>query len=75
MAIGRDGHRLSALAGCIARAAEFALMEREARAITDHQRAVVERDFEAVCDEAGLSAVDRQLLRRGSVLHPFALGG
>lgn len=75
MAIGRDGYRLSSLAGCIARAAEFALTESEARAITDHQRAVVERDFEAVCDEARLSAVDQQLLRRGSVLHPFALGG
>lgn len=48
MAIGRDGHRLSSLAGCIARAAEFALTESEARAIADHQRAVVERDFGAV---------------------------
>lgn len=75
MAIGRDGYRLGSLAGCIARAAEFALTEREARAITNHQRSVVERDFEAVCDEAGLSAVDRQLLRRGSMLHPFVLGG
>lgn len=73
MMIGRDGYRFSNLRGCVDRATDYGLTSSEARAIVDHQVAVVERDWDEVCDLAGLTEVDRQLLRQRGVLHPYAL--
>ncbi len=75
MAIGDDGYRMSQVAGCVARASTYHLSEQEAREIVDAQIDVIETQWEDVCDRAGLSEVDRALLRRGAFLTPYALEG
>lgn len=75
MAIGRDGFRLSRVADCIARAATYQLSERQAREIADRQIETIEKDWDEVCDLAGLSEVDRRLFRGGAFLTPYALEG
>lgn len=54
MAIGPDGYRLSQLAGCVERSAHYLLDPDEARAIIDHQLAVIRRDWAEVTDDARL---------------------
>jgi serine/threonine-protein kinase HipA len=75
MAIGPDGFQMSQVAGCVDAAATYLLAPDEAREIVDHQRAVIEREWDDVCDAAGLSTVDRRLLWNTAVLNPDALEG
>ena len=75
MAIGRDGYRLSQVAGCVERASTYLLTEAEAREIVDRQIETIETAWEDVCDLAGLSEVDRELLRRGAFLTRYSLEG
>lgn len=75
MAIGRDGWRMSQLAGCVERASTYRLSERDARAIVDHQLDVIETQWEDVCDAASLSTVDRAYFWRRQFLNPYALEG
>ena len=67
-----DGDRRSHLATCIAAAPSFLIAREDAMAIINHQVNVIERDWQAICDEAGLSEVDRALLWRRQFLNPFA---
>lgn len=60
---GDDTFRLSNVGGCVERAALFGLTRNEAQEIVDHQRTVIEREFDEVADEAGLASVDRRALR------------
>ena len=66
------GNRLSKLRSCLEAAPHFLLAEAEAKAIFDRQRDAIETHWETVCDEAGLSAVDRKLLWKRQFLNPFA---
>jgi serine/threonine-protein kinase HipA len=75
MAIGEDGYRMSQVAGCVARASTYLLSEREAREIVDHQIAVVEAEWDGVCDQAALTEVDRAGLWRRQFLNPYATEG
>jgi serine/threonine-protein kinase HipA len=50
----------------------FLLGQEQAVAIVNHQVNVIEDKWKAVCDEAGLSEVDRALLWRRQFLNPFA---
>jgi serine/threonine-protein kinase HipA len=67
-----DGDRSSHLATCMAAAPSFLMAREDAMAIINHQVNVIERDWQAICDEAGLSEVDRALLWRRQFLNPFA---
>ena len=44
----------------------------EAIDIVNHQVGVIEREWQSICNEAGLSAVDRALFWRRQFLNPFA---
>ena len=68
----RDKDRSSHLATCIATASSFLLAREEAIAIINHQLNVIEHEWQAVCDEANLSEVDRTLFWRRQFLNPFA---
>jgi serine/threonine-protein kinase HipA len=75
MAIGRDGFRESRVAGCVERAGVYQLEEAEARVIVDRQIAVIESDWDEVCDVAELPAAERSLLWRRQFLNPYATEG
>ena len=64
--------RASQVASCIAAAPVFMLGREEAIAIVNQQVTVIEHEWQATCDEAGLSEVDRQLFWRRQFLNPFA---
>ena len=64
--------RASQVASCIAAAPVFLLGREDAIAIVNQQVTVIEREWQATCDEAGLSEVDRQLFWRRQFLNPFA---
>jgi serine/threonine-protein kinase HipA len=75
MAIGRDGYRLSQVAACVARASTYLLTEEEAREIVDRQVETIKREWDDVCELAGLSEVDRRRLWHGAFLKPYATEG
>jgi len=75
MMIGRDGFRLSQLAGCVERSGEYGVTTQSARDIIDRQVRAIEQGLDEVSDEAKLTRVDRALLRGGAVLHPSAFYG
>lgn len=66
-------NRFSQVKVCLAARAAFQLSEPQAVSIVAHQITVIRDGWDRVCDEAGLSAVDRQLLWRRQILNPFAL--
>jgi serine/threonine-protein kinase HipA len=65
-------NRLSKLKSCLEAAPHFLLSENEAKTIFDKQREAIEANWEKVCDEAGLSAVDRKFFWKRQFLNPFA---
>jgi serine/threonine-protein kinase HipA len=75
MAIGRDGYRMSQLAGCVERASTYLLSETDAREIADRQIETIERDWEEVCDLAEMTEVDRAGFWRRQFLNPYAFEG
>ncbi|MCW2993701.1 MAG: phosphatidylinositol kinase [Conexibacter sp.] len=75
MAIGPDGYRMSQLGGCVRAAPTYLLSEEQARAIIDHQLAVIEAEWDDVCDAGRLTAVDRDYFWRRQFLNPYALEG
>jgi serine/threonine-protein kinase HipA len=68
-------NRMSQIAGCIDAAHHFLLTREEALAIAAHQRQVIEDSWTAVCDEASLSAADRNLFWGRQFLNPYAFEG
>lgn len=68
------GNRASRLDVCILAARQFLLSETEARALIDQQIEGIHKHWESVCDEAELSAADRNLLWRRQFLNPYAVG-
>jgi serine/threonine-protein kinase HipA len=75
MAIGRDGWRMSQVAGCIERAGTYQLSEAEAREIVDDQIETIEGQWDEVCDLAELGEADRAVFRGRQFLNPYALEG
>lgn len=73
MAIGDDGWRYSQLAGCVERAGIYRLSPGEARDIIDSQISTVRRNWQEVCDLAGLSQVDRAWFWGRQFLNPYCL--
>ena len=66
------GDRSSQLATCVAAAPSFLLSKAEAILIINHQVHTIEKEWQAICDEANLSEVDRALFWRRQFLNPFA---
>ncbi|HEY5602919.1 MAG TPA: HipA domain-containing protein [Gammaproteobacteria bacterium] len=68
----RGDNRFSRLEVCLAAANQFLLSDDEARAIIDGQIESIRTHWDAVCEEAGLAAVDKALLWGRQFLNPFA---
>ena len=64
--------RRSQIATCMAAAPSFLLGSEAAIAIVNHQVRTIENEWPSICDEAGLSEVDRALFWRRQFLNPFA---
>jgi serine/threonine-protein kinase HipA len=67
-------NRLSTLQSCREAAHHFLLSAAQASAIMAAQRECVERHWDAVCDEAAMSEIERRALWRRQFLNPIALG-
>ncbi|MGB8818620.1 MAG: type II toxin-antitoxin system HipA family toxin [Rhizobiaceae bacterium] len=67
--------RLSQLGLCLEAAPQFLLVADRARAIITAQLAAIRSHWDEVCDEAGLTQVDRAFLWGRQFLNPFALQG
>lgn len=67
--------RRSQLVHCLAAAKQLGLTHTQAREIADRQLSTIREQWGAVCDEAGLSQVDRAFLWGRQFLNPFALEG
>jgi serine/threonine-protein kinase HipA len=65
-------NRLSKLKSCLDAAPHFQLSESEAKTIFEKQREAIETNWDKVCDEANLSAVDRKLFWKRQLLNAFA---
>lgn len=71
-----DGEqRLSQLGLCLDAAPNFLLSRDEATAIAAGQIGTIRDHWDVVCQEAALSAVDKQLFWRRQFLNPFAFEG
>lgn len=68
------GSGLSRLSTCLDAAGHFLLSPEEARDIFARLRTVVEERFDGVCEEAGLGAAERSLLRERAFLKPWSIG-
>jgi serine/threonine-protein kinase HipA len=64
------GNNLSKLKSCLAAAPHFQFSEDEAKAIFARQREAIEANWNAVCDEANLSEIDRKLFWKRQFLNP-----
>jgi len=65
-------NRMSRISACLEAAYHFLLSEKEAAEIVEHQISAISKNWNAVCEEAGLSETDRALLWGRQYLNPFA---
>lgn len=75
MTIGEDGFRMSQLVGCVQHASTYLLTESEARELIDRQVEVIKREWDAVCDRARMTEVERAFFWRRQFLNPYAFEG
>jgi serine/threonine-protein kinase HipA len=75
MAIGRDGWRMSQVAGCVERAPTYLLSEVEAREIIDNQIETIQGQWDEVCDLAELAEGARAAFWQRQFLNPYSLDG
>ena len=68
--VGDD--RMSRISTCLKASAHFLLSRAEAIAIVKHQLTCIAKHWDAVCDEAGLTATDRAFLWERQFLNPYA---
>lgn len=66
-------NNLSQFKTCLVAAQNFLISKDEAFAIFEHQKSVIEQNWRAVCDEAELSEVDRNLFMGRQFLNLFSL--
>ena len=67
--------RLSQIATCLKAAPAFLIAGKDAVALARHQIATIRDRWDAICREADLSEVGRNLLWRRQFLNPFAFEG
>ncbi|MBT3196201.1 MAG: type II toxin-antitoxin system HipA family toxin [Gammaproteobacteria bacterium] len=70
-----DSVRSSQIGSCITAAPIFLIKQEEAMRIVNRQVAIIQQEWETVCDEANLTAVDQRQLWRRQFLNPFAFYG
>jgi hypothetical protein len=68
-------NRQSRLAVCISAAAQFHLSEAEAITLIEQQIVVIQNYWSLICDEAGLTKVDRNLMWQRQFMNPYAFEG
>jgi serine/threonine-protein kinase HipA len=66
---------LARLDVCFAAAPNFLLSSEDARAIAERQIRTITAEWNGVCDDAGLSPIDRALMWRRQFLNPYAFEG
>lgn len=66
-------NNLSQIKTCLASAEHFLLSRQLALKIVEQQIAVIETHFNAVCEEAALSSVDKKLFWQRQFLNPFSV--
>jgi serine/threonine-protein kinase HipA len=66
-------NNLSQLKSCLEVANHFLLSDDDARAIFAHIQESIQQHWDAVCDDAELSAVDRKFFWRRQFLNPFSV--
>lgn len=64
--------RMSRISSCLKASAHFLLSRAEAIAIVKHQLTSIINHWDAVCGEAGLTAIDRAFLWGRQFLNPYA---
>jgi serine/threonine-protein kinase HipA len=60
---------------CLSAAHNFLLSKDEAYGIFEHQKSVIKQNWQAVCDAAELSEVERNLFWHRQFLNPFSVQG
>jgi serine/threonine-protein kinase HipA len=65
-------NRMGRISASLEAAHHFLLSEKEAAAIVEHQISAISKNWNTVCEEAGLSETDRALLWGRQYLNPFA---
>ncbi|HST54291.1 MAG TPA: HipA domain-containing protein [Solirubrobacteraceae bacterium] len=75
MPIAPDGFQMSQVAGCVTAASTYQLSATDAREIVDHQIEVIESEWDDVCDQARMTAIEREYFWRRQFLNPYALQG
>ena len=73
MAFGDDGDRLSQVSRCITHAGHYHLTPQQARDIADHQIAVIEDQWDEVCELAALPTAEKRRLWQRQFLNPYTL--
>jgi serine/threonine-protein kinase HipA len=68
-------NNMSRLEVCVSAASRFLLSTEEARAIIVRLIASIQTNWDAVCDEAQLSQVDKAMLKERQFLNPYAFSG
>jgi serine/threonine-protein kinase HipA len=68
-------NNMSRLEVCVSAASRFLLSTEEARAIIVRLIASIQANWDAVCDEAQLSQVDKAMLKERQFLNPYAFSG
>lgn len=58
---------------CLAAAQNFLLSNEEAYEIFEHQKSVIEQNWQSVCDEAELNEIDRKLFWKRQFLNPYSV--
>lgn len=71
----KGDERASTLAACLAAAPDYHLKEAEAAALIEQQIATIAAHWQAVCDQAALSPVDRKLFAGRQFLNAYAIEG
>src|SRR5690606_7246463 len=71
----KGDERASTLAACLAAAPDYHLKEAEAAALIEQQIVTIAAHWQAVCDQAALSPVDRKLFSGRQFLIAYAIEG
>jgi len=66
-------NNLSQLKTCLEAAHSFHISKQDALMIFEHQKQAIETHWDAVCDDAKLSAIDRNLLWRRQFLNSYSI--
>jgi serine/threonine-protein kinase HipA len=72
MAIGRDGHRTSQIATCLAACEIYLLSSKQARTIIEKQIEIIRNQWNEAADAAELTELDRRQLYGREILNEFA---